>query len=132
MSMEPTGVDIKEMIRERYGARARTVLRDTPRCCDSEMSCCGSTPSGANVFSQGLYLVNELDGVPLQTALTSLGCANPIALSELHEGEIVLDIGSGGGLDVILAARRFGLQGHAYGLDMTDDMLELAWSNALD
>jgi arsenite methyltransferase len=68
----------------------------------------------------------------LQAALATLGCANPVALSELHAGEIVLDVGSGGGLDVILSARRVGPAGHAYGLDMTDEMLELAWRNAMD
>jgi arsenite methyltransferase len=129
--MEP--VDIKTMIRERYGARARSILREgAASCCDSEMSCCGNTPTGVNAFSDGLYAVDELDGVPLQAALATLGCANPIALSELHEGETVLDIGSGSGLDVILSAQRVGPSGHAYGLDMTDEMLELAWRHALD
>ena len=131
--MEPTDIDIKAMVRERYGARARTLLSDNQvGCCDSEMSCCSSTPTGINAFSEGLYAVDELDGVPLQATLATLGCANPIALSELHSGETVLDIGSGAGLDVILSARRVGPSGHAYGLDMTDDMLELAWRHALD
>jgi arsenite methyltransferase len=125
--------DIKTTIRERYGTRARNMLgADQRSCCGPETSCCGSTPQGVNAFSQGLYAVDELDGVPLQTSLTSLGCANPIALSELHPGETVLDIGSGGGLDALLAARRVGPSGHAYGLDMTSEMLELAWKNALD
>lgn len=133
MSVESIGVDIKAMIRERYGARARTILRDGPaHCCGPETSCCGSTPTGVNSFSEGLYVVDSLDGVPLQAALSTLGCANPTALSELHEGEIVLDIGCGAGLDVILSARRVGAAGHVYGLDMTGEMLELAWQNALD
>jgi arsenite methyltransferase len=133
MSVEPTSIDIKQMISQRYGARARATLReDSAHCCGSQVSCCGSTPTGINAFSEGLYAVDELDGVPLQAALATLGCANPVALSELHAGEVVLDVGSGGGLDVILSARRVGPTGHAYGLDMTDEMLELAWRNALD
>jgi|GEM_PF-301577 len=131
--IEPADIDIKAIIRERYGTRARTILREELQsCCVSETSCCGSTPAGINAFSEGLYAVDELNGVPLRTALATLGCANPIALSELHAGDTVLDIGSGGGLDVILSARRVGPSGHAYGLDMTDEMLELAWRNALD
>ena len=124
---------IKEMIRERYGARAQAILSDSQTgCCNSETSCCGSTPAGVNAFSQGVYAVDELNGVPLKAALATLGCANPIALAELKAGETVLDIGSGGGLDVILSARRVGPAGHAYGIDMTDEMLELAWRHALD
>lgn len=126
-------VDIKEMIRERYGARAQAILSDSQTgCCNSETSCCGSTPAGVNAFSEGLYAVDELDGVPLKAALATLGCANPIALAEFKTGETVLDLGSGGGLDVILSARRVGPAGHAYGIDMTDEMLELAWRQALD
>jgi arsenite methyltransferase len=133
MSVELEGTDIKAMISERYGARARAVLENgTSSCCGSQTSCCGSVPTGVNAFSEGLYAVSELEGVPLQAALATLGCANPVALSELHPAEVVLDVGSGGGLDVILSARRVGPAGHAYGLDMTDEMLQLAWRNALD
>lgn len=133
MTVEQAAANLKAMIRERYGSLASTLLREGPSsCCQSETSCCGSTPAGRNAFSEGIYAVDELDGVPLQAALAALGCANPLALSELREGEIVLDIGSGGGLDVILAARRVGPAGHAYGLDMTDQMLDLAWRNAVD
>jgi arsenite methyltransferase len=133
MMSEPIGIDLKQMIRSRYGAHARAILNEssTP-CCESQMSCCGSTPNGVNAFSEGLYAIDELNGVPLQAALGTLGCANPIGLSELNAGEVVLDIGSGAGLDVILSARRVGPSGHAYGLDMTDEMLELAWRHALD
>jgi ubiquinone/menaquinone biosynthesis C-methylase UbiE len=74
--------------------------------------------------------VDQLEGVPLKAALASLGCGNPTALAELHAGEVVLDLGSGGGIDVLLSARRVGPAGHAYGLDMTDAMLELARRNA--
>jgi ubiquinone/menaquinone biosynthesis C-methylase UbiE len=77
-----------------------------------------------------LYEVEELDGVPLKAALASLGCGNPTALAELHPGEVVLDLGSGGGIDVLLSARRVGPAGFAYGLDMTNAMLELAQRNA--
>jgi arsenite methyltransferase len=133
MSNEPIGIDLKAMIRHRYGAHAQAILNESPtRCCESQMSCCGSMPNGVNAFSEGLYAIDELDGVPLQAALGTLGCANPIALSELNAGEVVLDIGSGAGLDVILSARRVGPSGHAYGLDMTGEMLELAWRHALD
>ena len=131
--MEPASTDIKTTISQRYGARARAVLdQGAASCCGSQMSCCGNTPAGINAFSDGLYVVDELQGIPLQAALATLGCANPVALSELRAGEVVLDLGSGGGLDVILSARRVGATGHAYGLDMTDEMLELAWRNALD
>jgi ubiquinone/menaquinone biosynthesis C-methylase UbiE len=130
---EASDLDIKMIIRERYGARAKAILTDKQAaCCGPETNCCGSTPTGANNFSAGIYAVDELDGLPLKAALATLGCANPIALAELKEGETVLDIGSGAGLDVILSARRVGPTGHAYGIDMTDEMLELAWHHALD
>lgn len=125
--------DLKELTRSRYGARAKTVLEEglqSSSCCESD--CCGSNPQGANPFSEGIYDLDELDGVPLRAALATLGCANPLALAELTEGETVLDLGSGGGLDVILSAKRVGVSGHAYGLDMTDEMLSLAWQNALE
>jgi ubiquinone/menaquinone biosynthesis C-methylase UbiE len=79
-----------------------------------------------------LYQVDELDGIPLKAALASLGCGNPTALAELHPGEVVLDLGSGGGIDVLLSARRVGPTGYAYGLDMTDAMLDLARKNAAE
>jgi len=101
-------------------------------CCDGPASCCGDVSGASNDFSAGLYDLGELKGVPLQAQLATLGCGNPIALSGLKSGEIVLDLGSGAGLDVILSARRVGPTGHAYGMDMTDEMLDLAWRNALD
>ena len=119
--------DITEAVRTRYGSIATDVLNgERSSCCDSE--CCGSASS--DTISQGLYQVDELEGVPLKAALASLGCGNPTALAELHAGETVLDLGSGGGIDVLLSARRVGPTGHAYGLDMTDAMLELARRNA--
>lgn len=121
-----------QIVRERYGARAAAVLSGGAASCCGDSSCCGDAATGGNRFSEGLYLVDELDGLALRTALGTLGCGNPAALCDLRPGEIVLDLGSGGGLDVILAGRRVGPSGHAYGLDATDEMLELAWRNASD
>lgn len=122
---------ITEAVRSRYGAIAATVLTENTSgaCCDTT-SCCGSVSS--DTISEGLYLASELDGIPLKAALASLGCGNPTALAELKEGETVLDLGSGGGIDVLLSAKRVGASGFAYGLDMTDQMLELAQRNAAE
>jgi len=124
--------DLKQVIQARYGARAELMAEPAAAqgCCAGEASCCGDTAGSLNSFSEGLYQLGADDAVPLQAHLATLGCGNPIALSQLHEGETVLDLGSGGGLDVILSARRVGPSGHAYGVDMTDQMLALAWSNA--
>lgn len=119
---------ISEAVRVRYGSIAVEVLNggQNSGCCDT--NCCVE-PAG-DVISQGLYAATELEGVPLKAALASLGCGNPTALAELHPGEVVLDLGSGGGIDVLLSARRVGPTGFAYGVDMTDPMLELARRNA--
>lgn len=131
MHQEVSG--LRAEIRQRYGARASALLAEGAGCCDSgETSCCGDAPRGVNVFSEGLYAADELDGVPLSAALATLGCGNPTALAELNEGETVLDLGSGAGLDVIISARRVGPTGHAYGVDLTDEMLSLAWRNAAE
>jgi arsenite methyltransferase len=120
---------ITEVVRERYGAIAVEVLANNDAgCCGT--SCCGN--SGGDVITSNLYDIDELDGLPLKAALASLGCGNPTALAELHAGETVLDLGSGGGIDVLLSARRVGPTGFAYGLDMTDSMLELARRNAAE
>jgi arsenite methyltransferase len=115
-------------VREHYGAVAIEVLANTTAgCCGS--ACCGSACCGSaddRAITQNLYLADELEGLPLKAALASLGCGNPTALAELRPGEVVLDLGSGGGIDVLLSARRVGSTGFAYGLDMTDAMLELA------
>ncbi len=123
--------EITEAVRNRYGAIALNVLENQieASCCDT--ACCGETSSKDSI-SQGLYAVDELDGLPLKTRLASLGCGNPTALAELKAGETVLDLGSGGGIDVLLSARRVGQTGFAYGLDMTDSMLELARQNATE
>jgi len=117
-----TEVDIKEVVRERYAEIARNVQRPGSSCCyDGEAGSCG--------ISADLYAENETGALPEQAVLASLGCGNPTALAELREGETVLDLGSGGGIDVLLSGRRVGPSGKAYGLDMTDDMLALAREN---
>ncbi len=124
---------ITDAVRDRYASIAVQVLNDEPStgCCGGENGCgCGT--DSTNTISEGLYAVDELNGLPLKAALASLGCGNPTALAELHEGETVLDLGSGGGIDVLLSARRVGSTGFAYGLDMTDEMLDLAHRNATE
>src|SRR3990172_6386512 len=114
--------EIKETVREHYAERARSVTEK------QDTSCCGSAPTEA-VISSNLYTTDELQGLPQDAVVASLGCGNPVAIADLHEGEVVLDLGSGGGIDVLLSARRVGPAGKAYGLDMTDEMLELAREN---
>ncbi len=125
--------DLKEEIRERYAERAREVRgqQKAASCCGSSASsCCGPTQVVPNdEFAQGLYSIDETGELPREAVLASLGCGNPTALAELHAGEVVLDLGSGGGIDVLLSARRVGPTGRAYGLDMTDEMLALAREN---
>jgi arsenite methyltransferase len=121
---------LKEEVRERYAERAREVTQSgqAASCCDSV--CCGATDVVPNdEFAQGLYSVEETGELPKEAVLASLGCGNPTALAELHAGEVVLDLGSGGGIDVLLSARRIGPTGKAYGLDMTEEMLALAREN---
>ncbi len=120
---------ITHAVQTRYGAAARDVLLDEKRgCCGDD--CCAGEP--VDTVSVGLYDDAELTGVPLKAALASLGCGNPTAVAELQPGEVVLDLGSGGGIDVLLSAKRVGTTGFAYGLDMTDEMLTLARRNADD
>jgi ubiquinone/menaquinone biosynthesis C-methylase UbiE len=122
--------DILTTVRQHYGAVATQVLTNSTADCCGSASCCGSADDSS--ITQSLYLADELEGLPLKAALASLGCGNPTALAELHHGEVVLDLGSGGGIDVLLSARRVGPTGFAYGLDMTDAMLELARRNAAE
>lgn len=128
----PTTTDnqgILTTVREHYGTVATQVLaNNTAGCCGS--ACCGSADDSS--ITKDLYLADDLEGLPLKAALASLGCGNPTALAELRPGEVVLDLGSGGGIDVLLSARRVGPTGFAYGLDMTDAMLELARHNAAE
>jgi arsenite methyltransferase len=119
----------REAVRQRYAQVALQVLDDrgTAACC-SGTSCCGG--GAADPISSNLYASTELATVPTAAAAASLGCGNPTALAELRPGETVLDLGSGGGIDVLLSARRVGPSGKAYGLDMTEEMLALARQNA--
>jgi len=128
---------IHEEVRERYAGAALEVLEQEADvavgCCGpaADTSCCGSEAEALEPeLAKRLYSAIELDEIPSAASLASLGCGNPVAVAELHEGETVLDLGSGGGIDVLLSARRVGPTGHAYGLDMTDEMLELARQNA--
>ena len=133
---DETSTDLREAVRSRYAEAARAVLEPRPgvtaqsvelvgtgSCCGSSAadSCCGAGSAGEAVggFSENLYREGETDGLPEEAVLASLGCGNPIAVAELHEGERVLDLGSGGGIDVLLSARRVGPSGFAYGVDMT-------------
>jgi arsenite methyltransferase len=119
--------DLREEVRERYAAAARSVKDGmAANDWDAEVSCC---PPQDGLGVQ-LYDVSERRDLPEEAVLASLGCGNPTAVAELHEAEVVLDLGSGGGIDVLLSARRVGPTGKAYGLDMTDEMLELARENA--
>jgi arsenite methyltransferase len=123
--------ELKEEIRERYAEAARNATAGCgcsgESCCE-EHGCCGD--AGPEAFGAGLYSVGEQGEVPDAALLASLGCGNPVAVAELREGETVLDLGSGGGIDVLLSAKRVGSAGVAYGLDMTDEMVALARRNA--
>ena len=115
--------DNQTAVRQKYGSIARSVTQSqAAACCDPAMRCC-------DPITKNLYAAGEKDQLPENAVLASLGCGNPTALIELREGETVLDLGSGGGIDVLLSARRVGPTGKAYGLDMTDDMLALAREN---
>jgi arsenite methyltransferase len=130
---------LREQVRERYAAAAITVASgqrhascgDDASCCGDSGGCCGPTTLEVNeTFGSALYSLSERDILPVAAVAASLGCGNPTAVAELREGETVLDLGSGGGIDVLLSARRVGPTGFAYGVDMTDEMLELARVNA--
>jgi arsenite methyltransferase len=124
--------ELREEVRRRYAESARAVTEGTGGCGCGSGSCCSDEPSeGANAgFGEALYSAEQRGELPDTAALASLGCGNPTAVADLHEGETVLDLGSGGGIDVILSAKRVGPTGLAYGLDMTDEMLALARRNA--
>ena len=140
-----TTADIREQVRLRYAAAATAVqitganglaIVDGDQCCGpasavdpAVSSCCGSSGEVDEAFGAGLYSAGEQDEVPVEAVIASLGCGNPIAVADLRPGERVLDLGSGGGIDVLLSARRVGATGFAYGVDMTDEMLELARAN---
>jgi arsenite methyltransferase len=116
-------MDSQYAVREKYGSIARSVTSSgSTACCDPAMRCC-------DPITKNLYNSLETETLPENAVLASLGCGNPTALTQLREGETVLDLGSGGGIDVLLSAKRVGPTGKAYGLDMTDDMLALAREN---
>ena len=128
---------LKQRVRARYAEAALSVLgeaQDSGSCCGGGASCCGVAESGERAAFEvdmvcGSYTEAERDELPRHAAEASLGCGNPVALATLSAGEVVLDLGSGGGIDVLLSARRVSPGGKAYGLDMTDEMLELARGN---
>ena len=148
MPSDPTAdpAALREAVRARYAAAATAVTQATPLratdalpvlepagCCSpaSSTGCCGTTLD-KDVVTRDLYAVDEVAELPSAAVLASLGCGNPTALAELRPREVVLDLGSGGGIDVLLSARRVGPTGFAYGLDMTDEMLRLAQRNAAE
>jgi arsenite methyltransferase len=118
--------EMREQVRETYAKAARSFAESDGCGCGSS-GCCGDEPESS---SSGLYEESDRAEVPETAAQSSLGCGNPVAVAELHDGETVLDLGSGGGLDVLLSARRVGPEGTVYGLDMTDEMLALGRRNA--
>jgi arsenite methyltransferase len=129
--MSTTADELREEVRRRYAEAARAVTESSGgRGCGSEACCDGE--NGAATFGEALYDARQRGELPDAAVLASLGCGNPVAVAELHEGETVLDLGSGGGIDVILSAKRVGPRGTAYGLDMTEEMLALARRNARD
>ena len=121
--------DVREVVREKYGAAALMVLNGQGAACCGGNAGGGDSCCGGDVITGNLYSETEAASIPEAALLASLGCGNPTALASLHEGETVLDLGSGGGIDVLLSARRVGPTGFAYGLDMTDEMLALAERN---
>ncbi|MFC8513181.1 arsenite methyltransferase [Streptomyces sp. NPDC057257] len=122
--MSEQSTDLRESVRQRYAAAAVQVT-------DGGTACCGPQPVEVDEnFGSTLYAADEREALPAEALAASLGCGNPTAVADLREGERVLDLGSGGGIDVLLSARRVGPTGKAYGVDMTDEMLALALSNA--
>lgn len=122
--------DVRASVREKYGQAAQRVMDgETATSCCGSSACCGSTTEAWDPITSNLYEEGQKAGIPAEALLASLGCGNPTALAELHEGETVLDLGSGGGIDVLLSAKRVGTTGKVYGLDMTDEMLALANEN---
>jgi arsenite methyltransferase len=119
--------DIKDVVKEKYGQAAlRVTAAKGASCCGSS---CSPVPGAVDPITVNLYDAKQTEGLPAEAVLASLGCGNPTALARLNPGETVLDLGSGGGIDVLLSAKRVGPTGKAYGLDMTDEMLALARDN---
>jgi ubiquinone/menaquinone biosynthesis C-methylase UbiE len=127
-----TDTDIREQVRERYAGHAKLATDVSPRAArEAEEACCGTTGQ-TNSWGDVLYDIESSEGANAGAVAASLGCGVPTALADLHEGETVLDLGSGAGSDVLISARRVGPSGRAIGLDMTDEMLELARTNAAE
>jgi arsenite methyltransferase len=121
---------LKSEVKKKYGSAALRVIEGaTDASCCGSSACCGATTEAWDPITADLYEERQKAGLPVEAVLASLGCGNPTALATLEEGETVLDLGSGGGIDVLLSARRVGPSGKVYGLDMTDEMLALANEN---
>ena len=122
--------ELRDSVRDKYGRIAQQVATgETAASCCGSSGCCGTSTEAWDPITSDLYDDAQKAGIPAEALLASLGCGNPTALAELREGETVLDLGSGGGIDVLLSAKRVGPTGKAYGLDMTDEMLALANEN---
>ena len=132
--MATTADELRDEVRRRYAESARAVTDGSVGCGCGSGSCCAddstASAAGSAKFGEVLYDAEQRGELPDAAVLASLGCGNPTAVADLHEGDTVLDLGSGGGIDVILSAKRVGPSGIAYGLDMTDEMLALATKNA--
>src|SRR5918993_926076 len=120
-----TTEDVKEVVKQKYGQAALRVTTGGSSCCGAAAAC----GTDVDPITSNLYDEAQKSGLPQEAVLASLGCGNPTALEALNPGEVVLDLGSGGGIDVLLSAKRVGPNGKAYGLDMTDEMLALAREN---
>jgi arsenite methyltransferase len=131
--MATTADELRDEVRRRYAESARAVTNANRGGCGcGSGSCCVDGESNAGTFGEALYDAEQRGELPEAATLASLGCGNPTSVAELRDGEIVLDLGSGGGIDVILSAKRVGPTGIAYGLDMTEEMLALAQENVRD
>ena len=131
-TQDQEGNEIRDLVKQKYGEAARIAMKGKGASCCGPATSCGPSQSQSqkkDVITSDLYSDTEAAALPEAAVLASLGCGNPTALAELKPGEVVLDLGSGGGIDVLLSARRVGPSGYAYGLDMTDDMLALAEKN---
>jgi arsenite methyltransferase len=130
--MSTSADELREEVRRRYEESARAVTQSSAGCGCGEGACCADGGDDTGRFGEALYDAEQRGELPQAATLASLGCGNPTVVADLDEGEVVLDLGSGGGIDVILSAKRVGSTGTAYGLDMTDEMLALARRNARD
>jgi SAM-dependent methyltransferase len=128
--MTTTAEELREEVRRRYAESARAVSEGSADCGCGSGECCSEAGTDGASFVEAFYNAEQRGDLPDTAVLAALGCGNPTAVAELREGDVVLDLGSGGGIDVILSAKRVGPSGTAYGLDMTDEMLALAQENA--